>query len=452
MRNRLIRGMGIALVILTAASLRWVSLHGTQVEVPVRADAAQYVGYAYNMRSHGVYSDDVSWRDAEAAPLPDTRRPPGYPLFLALFLDGPPDDAFETRVRRAQAVLGVVTVIAGMLLGWMLFSYGAGLVAGLMLALSPQLVIYESYLLTESLSALLVALMGLAAAGALMLHSPRRRLGCAVAFGALLGLSILVRPTLLYLPVVLFAAGLLIPRAREFRGRTLAALIGCVVLVMPWMVHNLTTSGRISDPALAIGTLHSGSFPDFMYNGDPKTFGRAGAHDPRQQEVSQSTGTVLREIARKVDSDPLTYMHWYVLGKPYYFFSLEEVAGWGWVFIYPVHTSPFLGDPLVRALSSVMTGLHWPVVALTIAGLFAVWWPGARRLVRNDALHVLRLFALIFAFVIAVHVAGTPLPRYSVPFRPLSTMLMLFAASGIVRWVAALRANSRAAHASQKPR
>ncbi len=66
---------------------------------PLHADASSYTSYAWNLREFGVYSRTPEWAQRTgASPTADTVSPPGYPLFLTLFLDGRPDRAFVQRV------------------------------------------------------------------------------------------------------------------------------------------------------------------------------------------------------------------------------------------------------------------------------------------------------------------------------------------------------------------
>ncbi|HRQ65518.1 MAG TPA: glycosyltransferase family 39 protein [Xanthomonadaceae bacterium] len=440
-------------VVVLAAALRWVSLEGTTVDRPIRADAREYVAYAYNMKYYGVYSRDVTWRTASASESqPDAHRPPGYPIMLALFLDGPPDSRFEMRVRIAQAVGGVITVIIGIAVGCLLLSFGWGIAVGLLLALMPQLIIYESYLLTESLFALLAALMALLVALFFKSNSGGGRMATAVAFGCVLGLSLLLRPTLYYLPLIMLVATLAVPAFRRFRSPAMLVLLTSALMFSPWAIRNLTQFGYLSDPALARGTLLGGSYPDFLIEDNPESFGRPMSYDPRSREIMASTRSVVAEVGHKFAEAPGTMLRWYTIGKPYYFFSMNEVTGWGWVFIYPVLESPFLSVPWVRALSSVMSGLHWPLVVLTLAGLLLVWWPGGRLGIEREKLAALRLLSLLFAFVVAIHLVGTPLPRYAVPFRPWSLVLAMFALALLVQWLRRVQQQSRTAHVLRKRR
>src|SRR4051794_10983437 len=114
------------------------------------------------------------------------RRTPGYPFFLAgvQLLTG----SHLESIVLAQHILGCVTAGAAFLLGGVSFGRIAGVIAGALAALSGPLIIYEHYILTESLFTCTITLSMLALV--LALRSPSLR----VAFiaGLTLGLSSLV--------------------------------------------------------------------------------------------------------------------------------------------------------------------------------------------------------------------------------------------------------------------
>ena len=433
----------LIVVLAIAGWLRYLSATETEVEGPIRNDASEYVSYAYNLETFGVYLKAVTWADAAPAkPEPDATRPPGYPEFLRLFLRGAPDFAFVARVADAQACLGMLTVLLGFFAARPAMGWRAGLVVALLLATSPQLVVYESYLLTETLFTLIVTAATLVAVLALRRDPDRTRLVLAAGFGILIGASALVRPTLQYLPPALLVLAVAVPRLKAYRLPALAATLAFAAMMTPWMLRNIAVTGHASDPRLAIATLQGGSYPDFMYQDDPKTYGAPSTADPRSPEIGASTSAILAEIARKFRSDPVRYLRWYLIGKPVAFFGWNEISGWGWIFIYPVLRSPFLHDPAVRAVSAFATGLHVPLVICAILGMVAMWTTIARRAFDPAAIRALRFVSTAFAFVIALHVIGTPLPRYAVPFRIMQDILSVAA---VMVAIGAFRAKPSAA-------
>lgn len=82
----------------------------THIDTPIRGDARDYVGYAYNLKVHGVYSR--SWPDVKkSSPTPDALRTPGYPFLLTFFVDADSKTFSLAEVLLLQAGIGVLTVI-----------------------------------------------------------------------------------------------------------------------------------------------------------------------------------------------------------------------------------------------------------------------------------------------------------------------------------------------------
>ena len=81
--------VSIIAIVAVALELRLQAALETDVNGRLRADAGDYFMSAYNLRLHGVYtSSRASLADAGAKLVPDAVRTPGYPLFLAIFVDG----------------------------------------------------------------------------------------------------------------------------------------------------------------------------------------------------------------------------------------------------------------------------------------------------------------------------------------------------------------------------
>jgi 4-amino-4-deoxy-L-arabinose transferase-like glycosyltransferase len=159
-------------------------------------------------------------------------RTPGYPLFLAAVFG-----VFGIEplgVLFVQHALGVLTAA---LIAWITERrYGPnwGFALGLAAALSPSIMVWESYALTETLAlALTVTTFGLAmeAGGGYW-----RGLG----LGAALGIACLVRPGI-ELVIPFFAVGRLLIMTAGLKRRALAALamlVGLAATASPWIWHN----------------------------------------------------------------------------------------------------------------------------------------------------------------------------------------------------------------------
>lgn len=172
---------------------------------------------------------------------PELRRTPLYSLFVALAVALAGEDL--RALVAAQHGLGVVTAGLTWALGRLAFGRLAALAAGLGVALAGPLLIYEHYVLTESLFTVLLTLAVLLALRAL--RAPTR--GRLLAAGVALATAALTRPVADVLIPLLPLALLL--RDRRWRPAALSAgwfALGIAALMLPWMARNALVYGTFS--------------------------------------------------------------------------------------------------------------------------------------------------------------------------------------------------------------
>jgi 4-amino-4-deoxy-L-arabinose transferase-like glycosyltransferase len=172
----------------------------------------------------------------------DLRRTPTYPLFIAAATAVVGED-LQRLVTVQHLVLGPTTAVLTYVLGRLLTGRLVALIAGLLTALSGPLLLYEHYVLTEALFAVLL----LATLVTVLLAVRRASLGWAFLTGLLVGALILCRPVAQLL-VPLLAGTLLLGRG-PFRRRVAAvALLGLAagVVVLPWMAYNWSRHGTFA--------------------------------------------------------------------------------------------------------------------------------------------------------------------------------------------------------------
>jgi 4-amino-4-deoxy-L-arabinose transferase-like glycosyltransferase len=386
----------------------------TEVLVPIRADALDYYLYALNLKECGTYSRSRAIIEAgcSQAPAPDAQRTPGYPLFLLPFVYYPIDQSMLDRILWTQALIGVLTIWISFLLfkaflPWMGATVGAGLVA-----LSPHLVAAGVYVLTETLFTF--ALVLFAWCTSRLIRYPSR--AWALATGLTLATTALIRPTIVYF-IAPFLGFLVLMFPRPRMQTVLMVLTGFLLLYGPWMARNeISLEGRGSG-SLAMDTVHKGMYPGLMYRDDPATYGYPNRSDPNWSQ-RKHMAAVLSEIADRFRAEPGRYLHWYLIGKPLTFLSWDMIVGMGDVFVYPVTASGYDTDPVLIATHKAMYLLHWPIVLLALLGGVLVWLPSVRQRLAPQDLIVAQLLSLVLGYFLAVHIVGTPLPRYSVPLRP----------------------------------
>lgn len=426
------RWLCCAAVLLLSAWIQWSVVQRTEVNQPIRADAAKYVAYAWNLRHHGVFSHDPAGLAAGAtAPAPDRLTLPGYPAFLALFVgDGAQPDytGLLQRATTAQMLLGIATVGVVLLIGLELLPFGWALAAALLAAISPHLATINTYLLAEGLFTFLVALSLLA-----LLRASRDDAGWGAyaLAGVAIGLTSLVRPQLQPLPFLLLLACALSPRLRPRLKKAAIGFACFLAFVGAWQLRNLDVPR--GGPGLSVVSMYHGAFPELMYGRIRASYGFPYRFDPDLEAHSRDLRAVAGFVASEFREQPGRMARWYLLGKPEFFLSWNIIAGGGGPFVYPVVASPYLDSGVFRGLYAGSFLLHWPLTLLALtAMLVAAWRP---RLLAHDPRRQrqLRLLALVLGTMLVLHAIGAPYPRYGIPFRPLVYLLALALLHGLWR-------------------
>ena len=440
------QALAIASLLAISGWFQFGAVQHTAVEGPLRADARVYFSYAYNLANHGVYSGERTWQAAStpAPPRPQALVTPGYPLFLAA-LHPRPTPTYVLKVTRAQALMGMASVLLMFLVSRRFLPTGLAWVAGLLTALTPHLAVMSTYLLTESLFILMLFGSVLALVMALRAPSPR----AAALAGLCWGLCALVRPTAQFLPVLVFLAVCATPRLRtHWRTAGLGLLAFCLVLA-PWQLRKLTLPRDPTQPSLMVNFVNFGGYANFMYQERPETLGRPYAFDPDIAHTQRSLGNALAAIVQRAQDDPCRYLQWFLFGKAKYFLSWDNIDGVGDVFVYPVGRSPFMDDIRFAMVRASMHWLHWPLVLAGLLGVLLVWLKPAWTGLSDSGVLAARVVAGVFLYALAFHVVGAPLPRYGIPFRPLLFPLAMVALAAPWRWRS--RRHSQRVRESQVP-
>ncbi|MCX5642132.1 MAG: glycosyltransferase family 39 protein [Candidatus Omnitrophica bacterium] len=221
------------------------------IALPLDAgDSPEYDNYALHLLNGLGFSTNLN-------------RPPMYPGFLAgiYFFCGHNFLA----VRIVQALLDSVTCLLVFFIGKRVFGdKRPAFLGGLLTAVSPSLIAATSYILTETLTAFL-----LAASVLLMIKAQAERKKEVWLFsGIVLGLATLTRPVTILFPFFLLA-GFLVFSLQKARSVLLVAIfcLGMALPILPWTVRNALVFHRFIPVSVGSGfNLWVGSY--LPWNGD----------------------------------------------------------------------------------------------------------------------------------------------------------------------------------------
>jgi hypothetical protein len=310
-RSRLLWRAGFATICLLSAYLLLSAVLLTKIDQPIRADARNYVAYAYNLRAHGIYSRDLPVEGVQ--PKPDAVSAPGYPFFLTNFME--PSGKFDMLgVLLAQALLSIGTVVVYLYLYRRFLRFELALLAGIFTAISPHLINASVYLLSETLFTFLLGAHVLALAHCLN----KKKLFAAIIAGVLLAFSLLVRPTSQYLILayLAFFAFFFGKDWRDHRKMLLVLILPVVLVSGIWSARNWAETGRPSDPTLSANFLQHGMYINMMYQDQQASYGYPYRFDPQNNELSGHTDRILQAMLKQFEAEPTRYVSWFLFGKP----------------------------------------------------------------------------------------------------------------------------------------
>ncbi|MBA4366553.1 MAG: hypothetical protein C0403_02825 [Desulfobacterium sp.] len=402
--------------------MRIVSNRETIVPGPIRADAADYYFYAYNLRHNHTYSRHTPPSGQPSSEMkPDALRTPGYPIFLLPFVNSFPTARIIHRIVFFQALISTLAILVAFA-GFrrMLPDQYCIIACGLM-AISPHLITANLYILTESLFGFIIVLC----VWNITKFFKTLSMKCLWIASILMGIGILVRPSLQFFPI--FLTPFWIWHYGKLKGFHFFAItvLGIALVLMPWYIRNIISLGKISDDTLKLSSIQHGIYPNFTYNNLPESYGFPYRFDPKTKEISRSTKTLLQEIYRRFQDEPMKHAKWFFYQKMIAFWSWDSVPGTD-VFIYPVKNSPYFHRPIFIATHKLMHFLHWPLNLFCFTGCFLIWLPMKRDVISYESIQIARFISVILIYYTLLHMICAPFPRYSVPLRPLTYGMAVF--------------------------
>jgi len=415
-------GLALIVMALCALIIRYCYLTNAMVDHPIRGDATQYYSYAWNLLHHGTFSMALPGAKTVTA---DSFRDPGYPVFLAAWMEACQSPrTWYWVVLTSQSLLGVLTVIMLVQIArnWLpdrwLFA------AGLLMAVWPHSITINGYLLSETLFSFLCA-----AALVLFVSAQRRSsINWMIASGLAFSLAALTNATLLpFAPLLALYAAI---RHRVSARMAIALAASALLIPACWNIRNAQLLDGASSNGRALTNLIQGSWPEYH-----DSYRKALRGMPEGVRISQAIQNEvdltlahpvdgLRLMKARIAGEPLRYFAWY-LSKPFLFWDWSIRIGQGDIYIYPTYSSPFLQNPLLRALASLCRAANPMLLILMLIGCVG-------QLVSKDPHPTGEAAALLVLYATAVYSLLQAEPRYAIPYRGLEILL---AASALWRLV-----------------
>lgn len=418
-------GLMVGLVALLAFAVREHFVLATIVDEPIRGDVRDYIAYAWNLVTHGVYSGTYP----PEIPVPDAYRLPGYAWLLAAGMVFWPQDTgwdqlqgWYTFVLQVQVVLGTLTAVLAVLTARRWLQPAWAVFAGLLVALWPHHVAATGTLLSEVTFGFFLMLGCYAFARA---WESRRGAWYAVAGGAF-GYAYLVNPLVLFFPICLAAFTFC---KHNKRGGAWMLAVFLVPVVAFALRGTLLTENAKGSGSRAKTNLVQGSWPQYhdaiTKSGYPNARAIVDEMNAEIRTLSDSTPVGLSRIAARVTEDPIRYARWYVFEKPWLLWDWSIRVGSGGIYVLDVRRSPFDRAGLFRAVSAAYRTANPLLSFLTLAAVLAVPLVALRRPLPAP----LTAVAALCLYFTAMHALLQAEPRYAISYRPFEALLVASAAA-----------------------
>ena len=401
------------LVLVTAITLRFGYVNSVIVDTPIRADASKYFQLAHNLVFNGIYSL------AQSKPFSPTNYiTPGYPLFLSALLNfSSKFENFYLLTLNIQALLSSLTALLTYYLALRAMPVWASFIVGLLVSLSPQLIIVSGYLLTETLFIFFLIL----AVFCCIQASINRKLSLFMYCGLLFGLSALIRPAILPFPLLI---PLVLRKYLDTRQTILASvliIIGTSLIWSSWSLWKLNNAAK-GESNMAAAAISLGGYPNFIHK-NPKLRGFPYREDPEYKAMSTDMVVAVKTILSRASSEPVKYLVWFLYGKPVTYWSPSIIAGTGGPFIYPVVFSIFHSSRVPQAILIGMMALHTYLVLLAALNCCFIVIKYFKSPHIDETSILIYFCVLFFLYFTLIHTILTPLPRYSFPGYPFAYLL-----------------------------
>lgn len=289
---------------------------------PIQSDAWEYATIAKNLVNRGEFT-----LNTEPPYEKDTFRTPGYIFFVAVFYK-----IFGSfyPVLFAQAVISFLTCLIIFEIGKKMVGWKIGLAVSVLYIVDPNTMVGTSYLFSENL----FMLFFLSCMWVLLFSEIKNISRRWAVAGLLFGIAALIRPIILYLPVVLLPSYLMFEWVqkkvdlKQILKSFAIFLLAFFAVISPWYIRNYQVSGVWGMSSNGTYTLFRENLPRFLSTitpGNPNfkkiLMDRAGLTQevvPRGLEYSEQMGRVVKEI---VFEHPVRYGIYHVSSLASFFLN-----------------------------------------------------------------------------------------------------------------------------------
>lgn len=177
----------------------------------------------------------------------------------------------------------------------------------------------------------------------------------------------------------------------------------------------------------ALNTITHGSYIDFIYESEEYKY-FPYYEDPMQPDISNSYSKFLEVFWLRFKERPGEYIAWYLVKKPYYFWSWDILQGQGDIYVYPVKTSLYTQNRLADAARGFFRFIHPVLMIFFLGGLiyllgkvFASGKSGMQQKIVFASLGWIPVYYTLLYMVFASW------PRYALPLRPVFFIIAVLA-------------------------
>jgi 4-amino-4-deoxy-L-arabinose transferase-like glycosyltransferase len=353
-------------------------------------------------------------------------RPPGYPLFLAALFWIFGQSLLVAKL--ANVALGVASVYLIYCLTRRIFTEQEGIIAAVLTACMPSLILYTSLLATENLATFLLLLgLYLFIAGTQVWKFWPFLLS-----GLAFGLAALTRPNFLLLPPLLGSI-LLFMRPHNLRQvivNVFLLAMGMIIMITPWNIRNQIALGHF----IPIST--NGGFNLLI-----------SFHE-------DSTGDYLPAITERVFDAPFDWSAYRLVGLNWDEYAIDKAASaqaLSYVSAHPERVLTLAPSKLFYLLRDDVSGVYEN--GLAVSRPFPIWLQQGikicaqlyymavialalgsvafRKRLRNYRYHLILVTPLLF--LLLMHTIFFGMDRFHLPFLPLAAAFSAFALVSLVQ-------------------